>query len=153
MPLYTFNFTSTVALGEARVITQSIELPDRPPRGARFYIRQVSAVSTDTFANSFKYINVYVPELMSRSDIVTFQHYETNASGTTVASHSPYPGFRYFLNDNVAVPYAFNAFPNLNLGRHFLESHYLTLQITPFATLTTLGKLYSFSVVIEWSSE
>ena len=153
MPLYTFNFTSPVVLGEAKTFRQELHLPVRPPRGSRFYIRQVSATSTDSFANSFKYINVHIPELMSGSEQIKFIHYTANATGTLQLSATPFDGFKYFLSDSVAQPFALNVFPNLNLGRHYLSSHTLTLEITPFSDTNVLGKLYSYSVVLEWNTE
>lgn len=153
MPIYTFNFTSNVALGESRVFTQKLYLQDRPPRGARFHIRQVSATSTNTFSNSFKFVNVYIPELMGVTEQVKFIQYTSDNLGNLQLGSASTPGIRYFLTDAVGTPFAINSFPNLNLGRHHLSSQYLTLQITPFNTPTTLGSLYSFSVIIEWDSE
>jgi hypothetical protein len=152
MPLYTFNFTSNAALGEARTFVQQIQMPVRPPRGARFYIRQVSATSTDSISTSFKYINVYIPELMGITDQTNFIHYTSNANGTTTLSSNPYDGFRYYLDDTRPL-LTINAFPNLNLGRHHIHSHTLTLQLTPFASPNVLGTLSSYSVVLEWSTE
>ena len=152
MPLYTFNFTSQQALGEAAALRQIIQLPDRPPRGARFYIRQVSATSTDSLANSFKYVNVYIPELMGVSDQTNFIHYTSNAAGTLTLSSNAVNGFRYYL-DNPNTLITLNAFPNLNLGRHYLQSHTLTLELTPFSAPNVLGKIYSYSIVIEWTTE
>lgn len=153
MPVYTFNFTSTNVLGEAKVITQSILLPDRPPRGARFYLRQVSATSTSQYSSSFRFVSVYIPELMGTTEQVKFLEYNVDVNGNAV-SVPPTPGLRYYLNDIGAIsPLTLNVFPNLSLGRHHLSSHYLTLVFTPFASSTTLGNVYSFSVVIEWDTE
>jgi len=148
MPLYTFNFTSSEGLGESRVFTQTIALHNRPPRGARYYIRQVSATSTDTYANSFKYVNVFIPELMD-NDHANFIQYTLNSNGFPQQVPTN-PGFRYYLNaDSVTL----NAFPNLNLGRHHSDEYKLTLILTPYNTVTTLGKLYSYSVVVEWDTQ
>ena len=153
MPLYTFNFTSPTALGEARSFRQELHMPDRPPRGSRFYIRQVSATSTDSFANSFKYVNVYIPELMGATEQTKFIHYTTDANGHIQLSATPFNGFRYFLSEATAQPFTLNVFPNLNLGRHHLTSNILTLEITPFSNTNILGKIYSYSVVVEWNTE
>jgi hypothetical protein len=153
MPLYTFNFTSSIALGENRVFRQQLYLPDRPPRGARFYIRQVSASSTDSFPNSFKFVNVYIPELMGVTEQVKFVHYITDSNGQLQQGSAINPGFRYFLTDSTSIPFAINTFPDLNLGRHHLTSHSLTLELTPFNTPSSLGNLYSYSVVVEWTTD
>lgn len=151
MPLYTFNFTSTTATGEARTFVQQIVLPDRPPKGARYFIRQVSALSTDTFANSFKWVNVYIPELMDITDQCMFQTYDIVNNYPVIVN--TVPGFRFYLTDPVNTPLAFNTFPNINLGRHHNHFFTLTVQVTPYLSPTQLGKLYSFSVVIEWDTE
>lgn len=151
MPLYTFNYTSPVALGEARPITQVLQMPDRPPRGTRFYIRQVSATSTDSLANSFRFVNIFIPELMEK-DNVQFVQYTADANGILRPSYTSPDGFRYYLTDP-NTPLAVNVFPDLNLGRHFLQSHQLTLQVSPMATSTIFGSMYAFSVVVEWNTE
>jgi hypothetical protein len=153
MPIYTFNFTSSSPTGEARVFRQPLYIPDKPPRGSRFHIRQVSATSTTTFANSFKFVNVYIPELMGTTEQVKFIQYTVDNQGTPQLGAANTPGIRYFLADGVTSPFALNVFPNLNLGRHHLTSQQLTLELTPFNTPSTLGSLYSYSVVIEWDTE
>jgi hypothetical protein len=153
MPLYTFNFTSPSALGEARTFRQELHMTDKAPRGSRFYIRQVSVTSTDSFANSFKYVNLYIPELMGVTEQTKFVNYTADANGSLQLSATPFDGFRYFLSDALAQPLTLNVFPNLNLGRHHLTSNILTLELTPFSNTNVLGKLYSYSVVIEWNTE
>lgn len=152
MPLYTFNFTSSVSTGEARLITQQIVLPNRPPRGARYYIRQVSATSTNTFSNSFKWVHIYIPELMGITDQCLFQTYTVSSTNVITPSIEP-KGFRFYLPDSTSQPFTMNTFPHLNLGRHHMNDHTLTLQLTPYRDVNTLGHIYSFSVVIEWDTE
>lgn len=153
MPIYTFNYTSPHPTGEAKTFRQQIQLLQRPPRGSRFHIRQVSATSTDTFENSFKYVSVYIPELMDATEQIKFIHYTLDSNGTPQIANVPFTGFRYFLSDAVSQPFALNVFPNLNLGRHTITPFTLTLELTPFADTTTVAKLHSYSVVIEWDTE
>lgn len=151
MPLITFHFTSSISTGEAKQQVQTVLLDNNIPRGARFFIRQVSATSTDTFANSFKFVNVYIPELMDLSQ-TTFVTYTLTSTGI-IPSANTRKGFSYYLTDTVGTPFALNAFPNLNIGRHHLSSPYLTLYLTPYASTNVLGKLASYSVVLEWDTE
>lgn len=153
MPIYTFNYTAPTSAGESRVFRHQILLNTRPPPGTRFYIRQVSATSSATFTNAFKYVNVYIPELMGVTEQVRFIQYTVDATGNPQLGTVTTPGIRFFLDNHSAVlPFTINQFPNLNLGRHQLSSHYLTLELTPF-NVTGLGNIYSYSVVIEWDSE
>jgi hypothetical protein len=151
MPLYVFNGVSPFAFGEAKTFIQRITFTERPPRGARFFIRQVSASATDTYINSFKYVNVYIPELMGVNEQTRFVQYTIDSNVVSPATASK--GFRYYLTDSTSQPLALNAFPNLNLGRHDLTNFFLTLELTPFGSSGQLAPLYSYSIVIEWDNE
>lgn len=152
MPLIVFNYTSPNPTGEARVITQMAHLPARPPPNARFYIRQVSASTTDSFANSFKFINVYIPQIMD-VDHVKFAQYSITTSGVETPLLSPFEGLRFYLTDSTAAPFALNAFPNLNLGMHNVDSFCMHLHITPVGDNNVIKKIYSYSIVVEWTTE
>jgi len=146
MPLIVFNYTSPVALGETRVFQQRVTLDQPVPKGARFYIRQVSAISTDT-GNPFRYVRVNVPELMSVHNQVQFAQYIVNNNVITPTPAAD--GFNFYLAD-LAAP---SVFPNLSLGRHFIAEYNLNLELTAFSGTGVIAPLYSYSVVLEWSTE
>ncbi len=146
MPLLVFNYTSPIALGEARIFQQRVTLDNPIPQGARFYIRQVSAISTDG-ANPFRYVRVNVPELMSVHNQVQFAKYIVNNNAVTPINTPD--GFNFYLAD-LSAP---SVFPNLSLGRHFLNSYNLNLEMTAFSGTGQVAPLYSYSVVLEWTAE
>lgn len=153
MPLIVFNFTSSVLSGEARVFKQTAHLPKRPPPNARFYIRQVSAMSTDTFVNSFKFVNIYIPQLMDAEHVKFAQYFISTTTGQETPLLTPYEGLRYYLTDSTTTPFAVNAFPNLNVGMHNVDSFEMTMYLSPIGDGNILKKLYSYSVVVEWTTE
>lgn len=146
MPLIVFNYTSPTALGETSVFRQIIQLDQAIPSGARFYIRQVSAISTDS-VNPFRYVRVNIPELMALHNQVQFAQYIVNNNVITPTSAAD--GFNFYLAD---LPTA-SVFPNLSLGRHFISEYNLNLELTAFSSAGVIAPLYSYSVVIEWTTE
>lgn len=146
MPLIVFNYTSPVALGETRVFQQTISLDQVIPKGARCYIRQVSAISTDT-SSPFRYVRVNIPELMNLHNQVQFAQYTLNNNILTPTNAAN--GFNFYLADLATS----TIFPNLSLGRHFVSEYNLNLEIAAFNGADVIAPLYSYSVVIEWSTE
>lgn len=156
MTIYSFTFKSTNPLGEIRdVFRQQILLPVRPPPGARFYLRQVSAMSTNTYTSSFQSVTVYIPELMGFTDQIKFSEYTINTNGAILPSDVVTKGLQFFLEENINnnSPFSFNTFPNLNLGRHSLTSHFLTLELKALNPISFLPNVYAYTVIIESDTE
>jgi len=151
MPLIVFNFQSDAGL--TQTIQQNVDLITRPPPNARFFLRQVSASTTASYENVFKYVHIYIPQLMSQTSKTIFNNLTVDASNALIPTYNQSPGLRYYLSDPVSQPFAINAFPNLSLGRHTVSDFYMTAYVTGIDFNNTVTKLNAFSIVIEWDTE
>jgi hypothetical protein len=84
---------------------------------------------------------------MSVHNQVQFAEYSVNNNVMTPINASE--GFNFYLTD-LAAP---SVFPNLSLGRHFINSFNLNLELTAFSGSGQIAPLYSYSIVLEWTTE
>lgn len=146
MPLIAFNFTSPVDNGEARQFVQKVTLPFRLPSGTRFTLKQVSALSNvPELQNLYHYVAVFIPELMGSTNHVFFHNFEMN--NNTITNSWAEPALRFYK-----VSQNFEAFPNLHMGRFYLQTNELTLYIKAMSK-DAIQPLKSYTVVLEWDTE
>jgi hypothetical protein len=150
MPLVVFQFQNSVGVNQEFV--QRLFLRTVPPRGARFILKQVSASTDQPLLTAFQYIRVAIPEIMSDNDRVLFQTYTINNVGQAVPDDAD-DALRYYLTDSSPTPLGVNVFPNLSLGRHSLNSPFLTLTLSGRNAGGATTALTAYTVVIEWDTE
>lgn len=151
MPLLTFNFTSTNPNGLTQEFEDVATLPYKLPPNVRFTLKQVAGSTTASFSNTFKYILVYFPQLMSNTNHVYFQHYQLLA-GQAVQTFAD-PGLRFYMTDPTPEPFAIQHFPNLNLGRHHIKQNQIVVRVKAIGLNNQIVPLYSYSLVLEWDTE
>lgn len=146
MPLLVFNYTSPTEV--TQVFSSNLIFRTLPANGASFVLKQVSAQSSETFANAFRYIEILLPDIMTDNDRTLFSSFSiTNGVATPISTP---PGLRYYLTDNTTSPFAIHHFPNLHLGRHHIHSPYFNLQLAARKADGSLASLSSYSIVLEY---
>ena len=154
MPIVVFQYTSSSITGDAATYNQTIPLRYMPPRGSRFILKQVSAISNVSVVSSFKYLVVHFPQLMSGEDKTMMQFYTIDPlTKQAVPSTNMLPGIRYYVTDLYKSPVGINTYPHLNLGRHHLNDPFIHFSISAFNDTGAPAPLYSYNVVLEWDTE
>jgi len=153
MPLVAFNYNAYPDTDPIDHRVDSVLLRAVPPRNSRWFLRSVQAVYYHNDKEDFRTIEIEVPALFS-NDRVRFSN---SAEGST---NVPENSLRFFVNNLVSgsgsqddsVFKSVNLFPNLNLGRHTLDSSVFSIVVT--ARTGGAGripvKIAGYSIVFEY---
>lgn len=162
MPLVQFNYTysegdgnvSDYPSGVGEEITLIANLP-RVAYNKKWILRTVNATSVEqTVKTDFRWVDLYIPELMSEERIM----YSLNSEGATP---EPNRALRFYVNKHSMDQRAWEechlavtSHPNMNLGTHRLDELKLTLKLKAYngvaGASAGLIPLYKATVILEY---
>ena len=153
MPLVIFNYN---AAGSTELIDHKVTqivLPADAPRNSRWFLRSIQAVYFSNSNDDFRTFEINIPALFTNDRI----RFSSGAEG--VSTTPPENNLRFFVNNlssgGTREDCAFKSVsltPNLNLGRHTLDSRLFSIVVTARRGGGTrdVVKLAGYSVVFEY---